>query len=202
MSVLSTVESIPISEQRRALERGEAAPYIHSPRTPWWYSPVVGAWAAAFVGMFSWWRVNGVLFVGSLVLLTAMEGLFIRRGRRAGDPRDRGRMVARRRRCRACRRLRRGYRRTCHRRAPLRPGSRPRQGTLTVIDGPRSSHPCTETAGRDGDPFQRPNRVVPVPARSFGDQRSCPSRWRPWRRLATSDRPRTDTAAAPARGTP
>jgi hypothetical protein len=63
--------------QLRAIEQGEAAPYIHFPPTPWWYCPAVGAWAAAFVGAFAWWRVNGVLFAASLVVLIALEALFI-----------------------------------------------------------------------------------------------------------------------------
>jgi len=71
------MESTPPSEQLRAAERGEAAPYVRFPPTPWWYSPVVGAWAAAFVGTFAWWRVNAVLFVTSLVVLIVLEGLFI-----------------------------------------------------------------------------------------------------------------------------
>jgi hypothetical protein len=71
------MESISPAEQLKVIEQGEAAPYVHFPPTPWWYFPAVGAWAAAFVGAFSWWRVNGVLFVGSLVLLLALEVLFI-----------------------------------------------------------------------------------------------------------------------------
>jgi hypothetical protein len=70
------VESTP-EEQLRAIEQGEAAPYISYPPSPWWYSPMVGAWAAAFVGAFAWWRVNGPLFIGSLVVLTLLEGVFI-----------------------------------------------------------------------------------------------------------------------------
>ena len=72
------MESTPPSEQLRAVERAAAAPYVYFPPTPWWYFPAVGAWAAALVGAFSWWRVNGVLFVASLVLLIALEGLFVR----------------------------------------------------------------------------------------------------------------------------
>jgi len=71
------MESITPAEQLRIIEQGEAAPYVHYPRTPWWYFPAVGAWAAALVGAFSWWRVNGFLFVGSLLLLIALEVLFI-----------------------------------------------------------------------------------------------------------------------------
>jgi hypothetical protein len=71
------MESTPSHEQLRAIAQGEAAPYIRYPPTPWWYSPAVGAWAAAFVGAFSWWRVNGPLFIGALVVLIALEGAFI-----------------------------------------------------------------------------------------------------------------------------
>jgi hypothetical protein len=71
------MESSPLPEQLRAVERGEAAPYVRFPPTPWWYAPVVGAWAAALVGTFSWWRVNAALFVAWLLLLIVLEGLFI-----------------------------------------------------------------------------------------------------------------------------
>jgi small-conductance mechanosensitive channel len=71
------MESTPPAEQLRIIERGEAAPYVHFPPTPWWYFPAVGAWAAALVGAFSWWRVNAALFAGSLALLIALEALFI-----------------------------------------------------------------------------------------------------------------------------
>jgi len=74
---LSSMESTSPSEQLRAVERGEAAPYISYPPTPWWYYPVIGAWAAAFVGTFSWWRVDGLRFVLSLVLLIVLELLFV-----------------------------------------------------------------------------------------------------------------------------
>jgi len=70
------VESTPLSDQLRAVERGEAAPYIHFPPTPWWYYPAVGAWTAVFVGAFSW-RASHALFIASLVVLTVLEGLFI-----------------------------------------------------------------------------------------------------------------------------
>ena len=71
------MESTPPDEQLRVIAQGEAAPYIRYPPTPWWYSPAVGAWAGAFVGMFTWWRVNAPLFIGSLVVLIALEGVFI-----------------------------------------------------------------------------------------------------------------------------
>jgi hypothetical protein len=71
------MESIPPHEQLRVIAQGEAAPYISYPPTPWWYSPAVGAWAAAFVGAFAWWRANSPLFIGALVVLIALEGLFI-----------------------------------------------------------------------------------------------------------------------------
>lgn len=76
--MLSVMESTPPpAEQLRAIEQAEAAPYINFPPTPWWYSPAIGAWAAAFVGAFSWWRVNSALFLVSLALLVVLEGLFI-----------------------------------------------------------------------------------------------------------------------------
>ena len=71
------MESTPPDEQLRAIAQGEAAPYVRYPPTPWWYSPAVGAWAAVFVGAFSWWRVNGPLFISALVVLIAVEGVFI-----------------------------------------------------------------------------------------------------------------------------
>ncbi len=71
------MESDSPAAQLRAIERGEAAPYISYPPTPWWYYPLIGAWAAALVGTFSWWRVNGALFASSLVLLIALEVVFI-----------------------------------------------------------------------------------------------------------------------------
>jgi hypothetical protein len=69
-------------EQLRAVERSEAAPYIHYPPTPWWYSPAVGAWAAAFVGTFVWWRVNAVAFLAALIVLIALDLVFLRWMRR------------------------------------------------------------------------------------------------------------------------
>jgi hypothetical protein len=64
-------------EQLRVLERAEAAPYVTYPKTPWWYSPVVGLWAAALVGAFTWWRTSAALFLGSLVALVALELWFV-----------------------------------------------------------------------------------------------------------------------------
>ncbi|WP_166384543.1 hypothetical protein [Catellatospora methionotrophica] len=71
------MESISLAEQLKAAERGAAAPYVDYPATPWWYAPAVGAWAAAMIGTFTWWRENAVLFVGSLVVLIAAELLFV-----------------------------------------------------------------------------------------------------------------------------
>ncbi len=71
------MESIELAEQLRAAERGAAAPYIDYPPTPWWYAPAVGAWVAAMIGTFIWWRENAVLFTGSLVILIAIEIVFI-----------------------------------------------------------------------------------------------------------------------------
>ncbi|MEU8075173.1 hypothetical protein AB0B31_06960 [Catellatospora citrea] len=71
------MESIEVAEQLKAAERGAAAPYVDYPPTPWWYAPSVGAWVAAMIGTFTWWRENAGLFVGSLVALIAVEILFV-----------------------------------------------------------------------------------------------------------------------------
>jgi len=71
------MESISQAEQLRVAERGEAAPYVSFPPTPRWVFPAAGAWAAALVGAFALWRANAALFAGALVLLVALEVLFI-----------------------------------------------------------------------------------------------------------------------------
>jgi hypothetical protein len=71
------VESSEAKEQLAAAERGAAAPYVDFPPTPWWYPPVVGAWVAAVIGTFTWWRENAVLFTAVLVALVAAELLFV-----------------------------------------------------------------------------------------------------------------------------
>jgi hypothetical protein len=75
--MVSAVESYDPREQLDIVRRAEAAPYIDYPATPWWYSPVVGAWVAAMIGVFSWWRSNLPLAIGLLVALVALEGAFI-----------------------------------------------------------------------------------------------------------------------------
>ena len=64
-------------EQLQIIERAAAAPYVNYPATPWWYSPLVGLWAAAMIGAFTWWRENTALFAASLAILIALEGAFI-----------------------------------------------------------------------------------------------------------------------------
>ncbi|MBQ0901056.1 hypothetical protein [Micromonospora sp. U21] len=71
------MESTGIEEQLRAAERGAAAPYVNYPPTPWWYAPAIGAWAAAMIGTFTWWRENAALFMASLAALIAVEALFV-----------------------------------------------------------------------------------------------------------------------------
>jgi hypothetical protein len=71
------MESIGLEGQLKAAERGAAAPYVNYPPTPWWYAPSIGAWAAAMIGTFTWWRENAGLFVGSLAALIAVEILFV-----------------------------------------------------------------------------------------------------------------------------
>ncbi|MET9274628.1 hypothetical protein [Kribbella sp. NPDC003557] len=64
-------------EQLRIVERAEAAPYVSYPKTPWWYPVVVGLWAGALVGIFSWWRENSALFFALMATLFALEIAFI-----------------------------------------------------------------------------------------------------------------------------
>ena len=64
-------------EQLQIIERAAAAPYVNYPATPWWYSPLVGLWAAAMIGTFTWWRESTALFAASLAILIALEGAFI-----------------------------------------------------------------------------------------------------------------------------
>jgi hypothetical protein len=71
------VESIGVREQLAAAERGAAAPYVDYPPTPWWYAPSVGAWVAAMIGTFVWWRANAGLFLGSLAALLVVEAVFV-----------------------------------------------------------------------------------------------------------------------------
>jgi hypothetical protein len=74
--MLSSMESSP-EEQLAAAARGAAAPYVEYPPTPWWYAPTVGAWTAALVGTFTWWREDAVLFSVVMVALVAAEGVFL-----------------------------------------------------------------------------------------------------------------------------
>ncbi|MEV0720140.1 hypothetical protein [Asanoa sp. NPDC050611] len=71
------MESIGLAGELAAAERGAAAPYVTYPPTPWWYAVSVGAWVAALVGTFTWWRESVGLFVGSLAALIALELLFL-----------------------------------------------------------------------------------------------------------------------------
>jgi hypothetical protein len=74
---LAQLESDRPEEQLAAAERGAAAPYVDFPPTPWWYAPAVGAWTAALIGTFTWWRENAVLFTGALAALIVVELLFV-----------------------------------------------------------------------------------------------------------------------------
>jgi hypothetical protein len=74
---LSIMESEEARELLRVAERAEAAPYLDYPPTPWWYYPVIGAWAAGMIGAFAWWRESIPLFVGTLAILIVLEIVFI-----------------------------------------------------------------------------------------------------------------------------
>lgn len=71
------MESSELHAALREAERGAAAPYIAYPTTPWWYPLVLGAWAAAMVGMFVFWRQNGALFFAGIAILISLEVLFL-----------------------------------------------------------------------------------------------------------------------------
>lgn len=71
------MESFEAREQLLLVERAAAAPYVQYPPSPWWYAPAIGAWTAAFIADFVWWRRNGVLFAASLGILLAAETLFV-----------------------------------------------------------------------------------------------------------------------------
>lgn len=74
---LSSMESDEARELLRVAERAEAAPYLDHPPTPWWYYPVMGAWAAGMIGAFTWWRESIPLFLGTLAVLIVAEIVFI-----------------------------------------------------------------------------------------------------------------------------
>ncbi|WP_027342128.1 hypothetical protein [Hamadaea tsunoensis] len=71
------MESVEARDQLILVERSAAAPYVQYPPTPWWYPPVVGAWTAALIGAFAWYRVNGAMFFASLAIVLAAEGWFL-----------------------------------------------------------------------------------------------------------------------------
>jgi hypothetical protein len=71
------MESTEARDQLLLVERAESAPYIQYPPSPWWYAPAVGLWAAVFIGVFTWFRVNSALFAGSLAMLLVIELVFV-----------------------------------------------------------------------------------------------------------------------------
>jgi hypothetical protein len=66
------MESSPLPEQLRAVERGEAAPYVRFPPTPWWYAPVVVIAAIAV----AWW-LGGVAVGAVVAFVTVTAGLAV-----------------------------------------------------------------------------------------------------------------------------
>ncbi|MGC4893433.1 hypothetical protein [Micromonospora sp. DT31] len=69
--------SFGLSERIREMQRAEAAPYIGMPPSPWWVPPFFGAWFAAYVGAFAFWRENGLAFVVTMMALSAGMGAFL-----------------------------------------------------------------------------------------------------------------------------
>lgn len=60
-------------------ERAAAAPYVSYPPTPWWYSPVIGAWFAAMLAVLAQWSRGSSFVVGlALIGLSGLEVGFIR----------------------------------------------------------------------------------------------------------------------------
>jgi len=78
--MVSTMESIDretLQQAQRAAERAEAAPYVDYPRTPAWYPPAMGAWAAAYTLLLTLWEDHGLWLVLGMIGLASLTGLFL-----------------------------------------------------------------------------------------------------------------------------
>ena len=75
--MVSDMESTSPGQQLAAAERAAAAPYVDYPPTPRWYPPVVGAWSAALVAALTMLDGHPVLRGLTLVVLVALEGVFL-----------------------------------------------------------------------------------------------------------------------------
>jgi hypothetical protein len=69
--------SLDPAERVRAMHRAEAAPYVGMPPSPWWVPPFFGAWVAAYVGAFSFWTANELVFIVAMIVLSAGMGAFL-----------------------------------------------------------------------------------------------------------------------------
>lgn len=69
------MESSPDPTERvRELQRAEAAPYVGMPPAPWWVPPFFGAWFAAYVAAFAFWRESQLAFIVVMIVLSAGVG--------------------------------------------------------------------------------------------------------------------------------
>ncbi|MBM9434118.1 hypothetical protein [Flaviflexus equikiangi] len=66
-----------VARQIRDLERGEAAPYVDIPPSPFWAAPAYGAWFAAYVGAFALWSAHQLLFIVAMLVLVGAMSAFL-----------------------------------------------------------------------------------------------------------------------------
>jgi hypothetical protein len=69
--------SSELSARIRELERGEAAPYVRMPPSPWWVPPFFGAWFAAYAGAFAFWGEGELVFIVAMLALCGGMGAFL-----------------------------------------------------------------------------------------------------------------------------
>ncbi|GAA0980681.1 hypothetical protein ENKNEFLB_01969 [Nocardioides aquaticus] len=67
-----------VADQLREVERAEAAPYVDLLPSPWWYPPVVGAWAASLAAVLLL-DLSGVALLALVALELAFIGWMVRR---------------------------------------------------------------------------------------------------------------------------
>ncbi|WP_340538890.1 hypothetical protein [Nocardioides sp. GXZ039] len=79
------MESNDLGDQLSTVERAEAAPYLDTPKTPWWYLVGAPVWAGAYVANFAWFETHQLLFCLVTIGLLALAGLSVKVvGRRHG----------------------------------------------------------------------------------------------------------------------
>lgn len=91
--MLSIMESYRDIERAIAdTERAGAAPYVDFPKTPFWYPPTVGLWAAAMTAAPAYLSERPVILVLLVLMLVGLEAAFVGwyRRRRGTMPSMRG----------------------------------------------------------------------------------------------------------------